>query len=147
MMVVNADINRNLYSRWMEMWNGDLDAADEIFADDCLAHTAPSDVGEPPVYRGPNEMRNFVEMGRAIFNEVTFQAEGDLIVEGDQLATRWIAEGTYAGGMPGATASPGAPITFRGVDVWRIENGKVTEYWVSSDGLHFMAQLGVVKVG
>lgn len=137
----------NLYNRWMAMWNGELDAADEVFAADCLAYPAPSDAGEPPIYRGPDEMRRFVEVGRAIFADVTFRAEDALIVDGNRLAARWIAEGTYAGDMPGATASPGAPITFRGIDIWRLEDGKVAEYWVSSDGLHLMAQLGAGKEG
>lgn len=35
-------------------------------------------------------------------------------------------------------------ITFRGIDIWRIEDGKIVEYWVSSDGLHLMAQLNPV---
>lgn len=136
-----------LYQRWMEMWNGDLDAADEIFTDNCVAHPAPQGTGEPPVFRGPDEMRQFVEMGRAIFGAVTFRTDDDPIVEGNRLAARWIAEGTYAGGMPGATAEPGAPIIFRGIDVWQLEYGKVVEYWVSSDGLHLMAQLGVGNNG
>ena len=134
---------RHLYQRWMDMWNGDLDAADEIFADDCVAHPAPQDTGEPGIFRGPDDMRRFVEMGRAIFNNVTFRSLDAPIVEGNRLAARWVAEGTYAGGMPGATAKGDTPITFRGIDVWQLEGGKVVEYWVSSDGLHLMAQLGV----
>ena len=134
---------KQLYSRWMEMWNGDLDAATEIFAEDCVAHPAPTTIGEPPAYRGPDELRRLVEQGRAIFRDVTFRALAEPIVEGDRLACRWTCEGTYVGGMPGASTEPGAPITFGGIDVWRLENGKVAEYWVASDGLHLMAQLGV----
>ena len=87
-------------------------------------------------------MRRLVEQGRAIFSEVTFRALDQPIVVGDRLACRWIGEGIYRGGMPGATAPPGTPISFGGIDVWRLENGKVVEYWVASDGLHLMAQLG-----
>ena len=141
--MTNPEHARRLYQRWMEMWNGDLDAADEIFADGCVTHPAPQDTGETPLFRGPKEMRRFVEMGRAIFQEVEFRPEGEPIVEGNRLACRWVGEGSYAGGMPGATAEPGAAITFRGIDVWHLENGKVVEYWVASDGLHLMAQLGV----
>ena len=133
----------DLYQRWMDMWNGDLDAAHEIFAPDSIAHPAPTTTGAPPVYRGPDDMRVFVDQGRAIFAEVSFRAEDDPIVDGDRLACRWVAEGTYAGSMPGATTIPGTPLTFRGIDVWRIEHGRVAEYWVASDGLHLMAQLDV----
>lgn len=127
----------------MEMWNGDLDAAEGIFASDCRAHPAPMSADPPPIYHGPAEMRTFVEQGRAIFATVTFHAEDEPIVEDNRLACRWVAEGTYAGGVPGATLEPGSPLTFRGIDVWTIRDGKVTEYWVASDGMHLMAQLGV----
>lgn len=139
--MTQAERARQLYARWMDMWNGDLDAADEIFAERCVAHPAPTATGEPPVYRGPGEMRRFVEQGRAIFNNVTFRALDEPIVEGERLACRWVGEGTYGGGMPGATAAPGTPITFGGIDVWQLEGGRVVEYWVASDGLHLMAQL------
>lgn len=132
-----------LYQRWMDMWNGDLDAAGEIFAPDSTAYPAPTTTAEPPVYRGPDGMRQFVEQGRAIFERVTFRAMDAPIVDGNRLACRWVGEGVYGGGMPGATADPGTPIVFRGIDVWRLEGGKVVEYWVASDGLHLMAQLGV----
>lgn len=132
-----------LYQRWMDMWNGDLDAATEIFAPDCVAHPAPTVTGEPPLYHGPDDMRRFVEQGRAIFQTVTFRAEDAPIVDEKRLACRWIGEGIYGGGMPGASAAVGTPIVFRGIDVWRLADGKVVEYWVASDGLHLMAQLGV----
>jgi predicted ester cyclase len=139
----DADHARQLYQRWMEMWNDDLDAAGEIFADDCVTRPAPTTTGEPPIYRGPAGMRRLVEEGRAIFDEVTFRTAGEPIVDGDRLACRWVGEGTYGGGMPGAAAAPGTPIAFHGIDVWRLEGSKVAEYWVASDGLHLMAQLGV----
>ena len=145
--MTNAEQARHLYQRWMDMWNGDLNAAAEVFAGNCVAHPAPQSTARPVVFRGPDEMRRFVEMGRAIFDTVTFRAEDEPIVDGDRLACRWVAEGIYAGGMPGATAAPGTQISFRGIDVWRIEEGKVAEYWVSSDGLHLMAQLGVGSQG
>lgn len=131
-----------VYQLWMDMWNGELDRAVDIFAPGCVAHPAPMTTDDPPVFRGPEGMSRFVEQGRAIFATVTFQAEDAPIIDGDRLACRWSAVGTYAGGLPGATAPPGSPITFRGIDVWRLENGKVVEYWVASDGLHLMAQLG-----
>ena len=102
-----SDRANHLYGQWMEMWNGDLDATDEIFADDCLAHPAPTTTGEPQVYRGPDEMRTLVNQGRAIFGEVIFRALDEPIVDDARLACRWTGDGTYGGGMPGATATPG----------------------------------------
>jgi predicted ester cyclase len=59
------------------------------------------------------------------------------------IAGRWLASGTYKGGFPGAKAEPGTAIRFAGADFLRVENGKVAEYWLSSDQLNLMKQLGM----
>ncbi len=76
------------YELWMEMWNGEVELAAEIFAPDCVAHPARMTAGEPPVVTGVEGMRQFVEQGRAIFDTVTFRAEDVPIVEGNRLACR-----------------------------------------------------------
>jgi hypothetical protein len=52
------------------------------------------------------------------------------------------AIGSRRGGSARA-AAPGAKVTFGGIDIWRVEDERITEYWMSSDGLHLMGQLGV----
>lgn len=83
-------------------------------------------------------------MGREPFADLTFSVEISPITEGNMLAARWQSNGKYKGGIPGATVSTGTSITFGGMDIMRIEAGKIAEYWVSSDGLHLMTQLGVI---
>jgi predicted ester cyclase len=132
---MGADDLRAMYDRWMRMWNGELDLADELVAPGCVIHQPPNDV------RGPEGVRRMVGMGRAPFTEITFRVEVPPIVEGDRLAARWTSIGRYEGGIPGATAPRGTEVTFGGNDIWRVEDGKSVEYWVSSDGMHLMAQL------
>lgn len=126
---------RAMYRRWMEMWNGDLALAEELVSPDCQVHQPPND------FRGAVGVRQMVEMGRAPFDDPEFSVEVEPIVEGNRLAGRWTMTGRYRGGLPGTTAAPGTEITFGGIDIWRVEDGKIVEYWVSSDGLHMMAQL------
>lgn len=133
-----------IYQRWLEIWNGNLALANELIDPDCIVHQAPFGAGEPPVYRGPEGLKRMVEQGRAPFHDLTFRVDVGPIQDGDVIAGRWIGEGTYAGGWPGATAAPGTPVTFRGSDFIRLRRGKVAEYWVSSDGVHLMAQLGML---
>ncbi len=135
---------RRLYDRWMAMWNGDVALTAEIVAPDCVVHQAPFGAGEPPRFEGPAGIRRMVEMGRAPFADLTFAVEVGPIAEGDLLAARWTSRGRYRGGLPGATAAAGAPVTFGGMDLFRIENGRIAEYWVSADVYHLMAQLGAV---
>jgi hypothetical protein len=46
--------------------------------------------------------------------------------------------------ISGATAAVGTPVSFGGIDLLRVEGGRFAEYWVSSDGLALMAQLGAL---
>jgi predicted ester cyclase len=134
---MHPDDLKRVYVRWIEMWNGQTDLADELVAPGCPIHQPPNE------FRGPAGVRQMFEMGRAPFREITFRVEVEPIIEGDRLAARWACEAVYENGIPGATVPPGTPITFGGIDIWRVEDGKIAEYWVSSDGLHLMAQLGV----
>jgi predicted ester cyclase len=130
-----SDDLRVMYQRWIDMWNGEIDLADELMSPDCPIHQPPN------TFRGADGLRLMVEMGRAPFEDPVFAIEVDPIVERNRLAARWTMTGRYRGGIPGATAPPGTEITFGGIDIWRVEDGRIVEYWVSSDGLHFMAQL------
>lgn len=130
-----SDQLRALYDRWIRMWNGEVDLADELMSPDCPIHQPPNS------FRGADGLRQMVEMGRAPFEDSHFAIEVQPIIEGNRLAARWVMVGRYAGGIPGTTASLGTEIRFSGIDIWRVEDGKIVEYWVSSDGLHMMAQL------
>lgn len=132
---VLSDDLRAMYQRWIEMWNGAVDHADELMSPDCPIHQPPNEL------RGADGLRQMVEMGRAPFDDPVFSMEVPPIVEGDRLAARWTMTGRYRGDIPGTTAPPGTEITFGGNDIWLVENGKIVEYWVSSDGLWMMAQL------
>lgn len=129
-----------LYQKWMDMWSGQLDLAGDIFADDCVFH----DQNEA-TSRGPRGATRMVEGARVLMQESRCRCDLGPIVDGDMLAARWLWEGTYAGGMPGATAEPGTAVSLRGTDMWRLENGRVVECWISTEQVPFFAQLGLMK--
>jgi predicted ester cyclase len=142
---MTSDDPRRLYERWLlELWHGDESVADEILADDFVIHQARSQPGESETVRGPQAGIEMVQMGRAPFSDLTFEIEVGPIVEGDMLAARWVGRGRYAGGMPGASAPDGTEVTFGGIDIMRVANGRLAEYWVSSDGISLMQQLGAL---
>lgn len=45
--------------------------------------------------------------------------------------------------MSGANAKKGKEVSFEGTDIFQIRNGKIVDYWVSSDVVDFMNQLGM----
>ena len=69
--------------------------------------------------------------------------EESVFVEGDLVATRWTITGTHAGTMMGIPAT-GKKMQWMGIDLFRIENGKIAEEWVGDDMLGLMQQLGAL---
>jgi predicted ester cyclase len=136
---------RQLYRRWiMELWNGDLAVAGELVTDDFVIHQARVDDAASEQVRGPEAVVQMVRQGHAPFDDLTFQIEVGPVVEGNMVAARWVGRGRYREGIPGATAPAGTPVAFGGIDLFRVRDGRFAEYWVSSDGLELMAQLGAL---
>jgi predicted ester cyclase len=139
---------RRLYRRWMlELWNGDLAVAAELVTDDFVIHQARADGAGSDERRGPEAVVQLVRDGHAPFDGLTFEIEVGPVVEGDLVAARWAGRGRYRGGMPGATAAAGTPVAFGGIDLLRARGDRFAEYWVSSDGLALMGQLGALGPG
>ncbi|GGD96352.1 ester cyclase [Paenibacillus nasutitermitis] len=131
----NSD-HAKLYDRWMDMWNGNVELAKSIVDKECVVHQAGSDG-----FRGPEGVMRMVQMGREPFSNIHFTLEVGPFVDGDMLSARWTSRAVYQGGIPGTKAPAGTEVEFGGIDIWRVKSGKIIEYWVSSDGLHLMAQL------
>ena len=134
---------KTLYSRWLlELWGGRLDVAGEIVTPDFLVHQARSDGRRSDALVGPAAAAELVTAGRSPFSSISFAVVVGPLVDGDLVAARWSASGVYAGGIPGTTAPAGTVVAFDGTDLLRVRDGRFCEYWVSSDGLSLMQQLG-----
>ena len=139
---------RQLYRRWMlELWNGDLAVVGELVTDDFVVHQARADGAASEELRGPEALVRMVREGHGPFDGLRFRIEVGPVVEGDMVAARWLGRGRYRGGLPGAAAPAGTPVVFGGIDLLRARDGRFAEYWVSSDGLQLMAQLGALGPG
>jgi predicted ester cyclase len=56
------------------------------------------------------------------------------------IAVRWTAVGTHRGAYLGAEPT-GKRITFKGIEVIRVRDGRITERWGEWDGLDLLGQL------
>ncbi len=110
----------------------------------CPIHQAPFGPGEAVERRGPEGVHEMVELGRAPFSDLAVSIEVEPMGDGEMVAARWVARGKYGGGVPDVTAPAGIAVEFGGIDMMRVEQGKIAGYWVSSDGAHLMAQLGML---
>jgi len=67
----------------------------------------------------------------------------DLVAEGDKVTKVWTANTTHKGEFMGIPAT-GKRIVIKGIEVFRIVDGKIIEVWASMDNLGMMQQLGVI---
>ena len=64
------------------------------------------------------------------------------VTEGDKVAFRWMMSGTHEGELMGV-APTGEKVTVMGMDIFRIENGEILDYWGEFDVMGMLRQLGI----
>ena len=67
----------------------------------------------------------------------------DMIAEGDRVVVRGHLTATHQGEFMGI-APTGKQVTVQYIDIWVVENGKITQNWVQMDFLGMLQQLGVM---
>jgi steroid delta-isomerase-like uncharacterized protein len=65
----------------------------------------------------------------------------DVIAAGDRVATRWTATGTHQGELAGIPAT-GRTVRWGGIDVYRVNDGLIVEWWRNDDFIGLLHQLG-----
>ncbi len=140
---MSKETNVALLSQWLELWSGNLALADEIIGPNFVGHFPPTTSRSNEVHGSP-ALKEWIQMTLALFTNVQLTLDGDSVADEDKIVGRWLFRGTYHGGLPGATTPVGAQIAFHGIDILRIADAKIVEYWVSSDGMYLMQQLGVL---
>ncbi|RJQ79893.1 DUF4440 domain-containing protein [Pseudonocardiaceae bacterium YIM PH 21723] len=130
----------HLYRRWLdELWSGDYMVVEDLVSPDFVGHWPTGTV------HGRDALVQMIQQSRYPFSAISMSLDAGPIIDadGELLAARWTFTGTYLGGVHGATVEPGEVIRFSGQDMFRAEWGKFVEYWVSSDGVALMRQLGL----
>ncbi len=70
----------------------------------------------------------------------------DQVAEGDKVVTRFRWSGTHLGSF-GEIPATGRRVEVRGIEIYRIVDGKITEIWRLEDELGMMRQLGLLPEG
>ena len=121
MTAENKAIARRIYE---DLWNsGNLNVADEIFVN-------------------AEGVKKYIATFRAAFPDIWHTVE-DLIAEGDQIVARFTARGTHQGAWKGI-APTGKQVTYTGMTILQIVNGKVAKHHTEWDALRLMQQIGAV---
>jgi len=125
-----------------KMWGeGRLEIADQLYASGYVDHVGRGP--EPAEVEGIEGIKAAVSAFRNAFPDLAYKVE-DQIAEGDLVVTRFSARGTHLGAFLGA-APTGRVVTYSGIDINRVRDGRIVESWVNYDALALLQQLGIVR--
>jgi predicted ester cyclase len=137
---MSIEENKAVVRRFFEelLSTDNLALADEILSPGFRFYFAGSpDPMDLKSYKG------FLAARRGAFPDRRFLVE-DMIAEGDKVSARFTMRGTHNGELRGIAPS-GREVTMTGIDMIRLEEGKMVEDRVEVDQLGMMQQLGAVE--
>lgn len=135
---MSKEDNKTLVRRFFELGpsQGNMNAAKELLAEDFVLHVPL------PAAAGVQGISDVVTACRAAFEHLNVTVE-DMVAEGDRVVARFTARGVHKGQFMGL-APTGKPITMTGIEIFRIENGRIAELWGEANLLGLMMQLGIL---
>jgi steroid delta-isomerase-like uncharacterized protein len=126
---------------WRRMYvEGDLDAVDELVAEDYVNHEAAED--RAPGRRGARET---VAWLREAFADLTMDVD-DVIEQGDKVVVRATMRGRHVGAAGPLARFPvtGREFAVQHIHIFRVADGRIAEHWACRDDLGHLAQLGLL---
>jgi predicted ester cyclase len=135
-MADEAGMIKRFYTEVIE--GGNLDLIDELVSDDFIEHNPMP--GQSPSKDG---VPFFVKAMRSAFPDLKATTIQPALVDGDFEARYVVLTGTHQGELMGV-APTGRSVEFSGIDIIRIEGGKVVEHWGATDTMTLMQQIGAV---
>ena len=137
---MSTEENKDIVRRFFEEGpsKGDLDAANKLLAPNFTLHVPL------PCSPGIQGINDVILACRAAFEDLNVTVE-DMVAEGDKVAVRFTAHGTHNGAFMGLPPT-GKPIAMTGMEIFRIENGRIAELWGEANLLGLMQQLGILPL-
>ncbi|HEY3229817.1 MAG TPA: ester cyclase [Roseiflexaceae bacterium] len=136
---MSTEENKAIVRRMTEEFynQGNVELAEDFFADTYVHHDSAS-----PHVRDRDGLKQVL---RAFLDgcpdlHITID---QLLAEGDTVTKRWTYHATHTGDLSGLPPT-GKRITMSGLELFRLEGGKIVECWLGYDNLSLMQQLGVI---
>lgn len=137
---MSADQNKQIVRRYQEIYNSnDLDALTEVVSENLL--TPKIMPGVPHGLEGAKAAHRIMLTGFPDYQTII----DDLIAEGDKVAARITMTGRHTGSFMGIPPT-GKHVTFTGIYIARIADGKIVEHWGEEDSVSLLQQLGVLSI-
>lgn len=109
----------------------DSAAIDRLVAPGYIDHTGAED--------GPDGYRRTLESVREMFSDLHMTVH-DLVEEGDRVAARYTVRGVHTGEFMGVPAT-GKAVSWDGIGIVRVVDGRMVERWNVSDMMGLLEQL------
>jgi steroid delta-isomerase-like uncharacterized protein len=138
---MSTEENKAVVRRFFEelLSTDNLAIADELLSPDFYFYFAGS-----PEPMDLESYKEFLAARRRAFPDRRFVVE-EMIAEGEKVSARFTMRGTHKGELR-SIAPSGREVTMTGIDMIRLEEGKMVEDRVEVDQLGMMQQLGVIAV-
>jgi len=118
---------------------GDWDKLKSLYAADAVIQAA----GMPQTFKGADAAARFFKTFRASFPDMKAWPT-HAFVKGDTVASIAMMKGTHTKPMMGMPAT-NKQVSFLGLDIVRIKDGKIVRQDLYADNYNFMVQLGMAK--
>ena len=117
---------------------GEQVAMEKIVSVNFVDHYAP-----PTAPQGIVGLKQFLKMVSTAFPDIQVAIE-EMIAEKNKVAVRLTVTGTQTGVLMGTIPPGGKHAVWTGIDIIKVENGKITDRWVQRDLLSMMRQIGAI---
>ena len=116
---------------------GNIESADQFFAETYVHHDPAS-----PHVRDRDGLKQVLRAFLAGCPDLHITID-QLLAEGDMVTKRWTYHATQSGDLAGLPPT-GKRIAMNGLELFRLDGGKIVECWLGYDNLNMMQQLGVI---
>lgn len=136
--------NKNLARRYFEDAPSHPEICDEIFAPTFKFHTIQQASITPQVVESsPQSEKAAYEWLKSVWSSNWHMTVDEVIAECDRVMVRWTFYGTQQGEYAGLPPT-NRQVSYSGINIFRIAEGKIAEIWDISDRLWLWQQLGVL---
>ena len=133
---MSLEKNKEIVRGFIDAYNErKLDLVDDFVSSDYIDH-------EKNI--GREGLKQLISMGINAFPD-WYETVEDIIAEGDKVWVLLSYTGTHKGNFMGLSPT-GKKITSKAVDIYRIVDGKLAEYWNVTNNLNIFKQVGAIEV-
>lgn len=136
-LTVTEEKNKEFIQGYTEdFWNkANISAFEKYYSAEFIEHSAGADLNF-------EQTKGLCQAYFTAFPDLHIKTDL-LVAEGDKVTKVWTATCTHKGDFIGIKAT-GKGIVVKGIEVFRIADGKIMEIWASMDNLGMLQQLGVI---